>query len=58
MWKGSGRNGLSRQRELRLTAPSFKKEVQILEKIIGAVIGLIAIIIGEVLKDDEDSDED
>lgn len=29
-----------------------------MEKIIGAVIGLIAIIIGEVLKDDEDSDED
>lgn len=29
-----------------------------MEKILGAVIGLIVIIIGEVLKDGEDSDED
>lgn len=29
-----------------------------MEKILGAVIGLIVIIIGEVLKDDKDSDED
>lgn len=29
-----------------------------MDKILGAVIGLIVIIIGEVLKDGEDSDED